>query len=105
MGKTRLNWSQLFVCSSPTHIVQLLFLAQLELLNKFWRTWDANVKADEFRTCDLYLTSLENLDLGLKTKFVVHHLSYNFYLRSNSTTDTEFKVLLWSKQQHDKLLN
>ena len=42
---------------------------------------------------------------GLKTKFVAHKLNYNFHLWSNPTAITEVKVLLRSKQHHDKHWN
>jgi hypothetical protein len=48
MGKMDSNKCHLLACSSPTHQLQLLYLGQLELLNKIRRTGDANVDDDEF---------------------------------------------------------
>ena len=38
MVKTRSNECHLYTCSSPSCTLQLLYLDQIELLNKLWRT-------------------------------------------------------------------
>ena len=43
MVKTRSNECHLYTCSSPSYILQLLFWYQIKLLNKIWRTWNADM--------------------------------------------------------------
>ena len=45
--KTSSNWIQLFVCSSPRCKLQLLFWYQIKLLNKIWRTRNADVSMSD----------------------------------------------------------
>ena len=42
MIKTKSNSCQIFTCSSPKHIVQVLLWDQVKLLNENTRTWHAN---------------------------------------------------------------
>ena len=43
MVKTKSNKCHLFTCSSPPCILELLFWYQFKVLNKIWRTWNADM--------------------------------------------------------------
>ena len=58
-----------------------------------------SIRQQLIQSSSLCLTCLQDdLSLGPKTKFVLHNMDYNFYLRSNIRTSTQLIVLLWSKQ-------
>ena len=43
MVQPKSNECHLFTCSSPSCTLQLLFWYQIKLLNKIWRTWNADM--------------------------------------------------------------
>ena len=49
MVEMKCNWCHLLVCSSLMKYLQLLFLGQLKLLSKIWRTRNVIVDAQDFR--------------------------------------------------------
>jgi len=60
-------------------------------------------KQQQIQNWSLYFTHFHvDLGLGPKTKFAMHNLNFNFYLRSNFISSAKIIVSPWSKQHHDK---
>ena len=96
MTKTKSNWCHLLIWSWPQYILQLLYWDPSKLLNKIWRTRNANVmncistlrnlkcwKLQQIQSCGSYWRCLDgDSDLATLTSIVVYKLYYNCYKRT-----------------------
>ena len=90
--KTSSNWIQRFVCSSPRCKLQLLFWYQIKLLNKIWRTRNADMSMSVKWQSKLLLFWKLFLKIQMNSKFDETWFIV-FTMKGNST---HFKESNWA---------